>query len=107
MWPAAGCGACQWQDESLLFLESQSEWKMEILIALDASRSLIDGDGADKDQVQETNGIGVCVDTSSYKLRYEEGSEDSFWRVRIWDEEELRARAGARATERGRTRWLR
>lgn len=95
-----------WQD-SLLFLDGQSEWKMGILIALGASRCLIDGDGADKDEVQETNGIGVCVDLSTYKLRYEGGSEDAMWRVRWGEEEELRSRASARASERSRTRWLR
>lgn len=95
-----------WQ-ESLLFLDSQSEWKMGILIALDASRSLIDGDGAVKDEVQETSGLGVCVDLSTYKLRYEGGTEDVLWRVRWAEEEELRTRAIARASERSRTRWLR
>ncbi|CAL1694084.1 unnamed protein product [Somion occarium] len=69
-------------------------------------RSLIDGDGADQEDVQEASSMGVSISLSTYRLQYEAGTEDVLWRVRRSEEEELFARAQARSAERIRSRWL-
>lgn len=90
----------------MLFLGDQSEWKFRVLIGFGASRSLIDGDGADQEDVQEASSMGVSISLSTYRLQYEAGTEDVLWRVRRSEEEELFARAQARSAERIRSRWL-
>ena len=76
----------------------------EILIAVD-SRCLIDSEDMEKSSVREAN-MGVRIDVHTYKLLFEAGKEDTFWRKKGRDEEALRRQAHAMREVRNRTRWL-
>lgn len=55
--------------------------------------------------MQETK-MGIQIDVRTYKLLYEAGNEDTFWRRKSRDEEGLGRQALAMREQRNRTRWL-
>lgn len=50
--------------------------------------------------------MGLQIDVHTYKLLYESGKEDTFWRGQGKDEERLRRQGETLREERSRTRWL-
>ncbi len=65
----------------------------------------MDSEDLETSSVREAN-MGIQWDVRTYKLLFEAGKEDTFWRKKGRDEEALKRQAQTKREGRNRTRWL-